>query len=313
MDLFKGNQKPERHDRGGGSGRNRGRDSSRIIKEKNYFFIEKKELPYVKLDPLPADNKKYFGKLLLEILTLQDLFIGSGHIESSENNLYDDFSYTNMNQGKKTPTIPGSSLKGTILTKLSLFLSTASTGFFGSRDGASSVYFSDLPITNNPELSPRTIAARFGPRINPDHAAVKLYLKEDEAYSKLSEQEFNDLPAKEKILTIKKGSRFSGTINFKELSEYELLFLIMALGCLKNHRFNFKLGGAKNRAMGLVQVQLKKDESYWSENLEAIIRSKTRPFTELENRLDAAITTLKEKFPLIKSMLKEIQGRYGHE
>jgi len=313
MDLFKGKPKPERHDRGGGSGRNRGRDSSRIIKEKNYFFIEKKDLPFIKLDTLPADNKKYFGKLFLDILALQDLFIGSGHIETRGNNLYDDFSYTHLNRGRKTPTIPGSSLKGTILTNLSLFLSTASTAFFGSRDGASSVYFSDLPITNNPELSPKTIAARFGPRINPDHAAVKLYLKEDEAYSKLSDQEFNDLPAKEKILTIKKGSRFSGTINFKELSEYELLFLIMALGCLKNHRFNFKLGGAKNRAMGLIQLQVKKDQSYWSENLEAIIRSRTRPFAELENRLEAAITKIKGKYSSVEPMLKRIREEYGHE
>lgn len=313
MELFKGTPKPERRDRGGGAGRSKGRDSSQIIKEKNYFFVEKEKVPDIKLDTLPADNKKYFGKLFLEILTLQDLFIGSGHIESKGNNLYDDFSYTHMNRGRKIPTIPGSSLKGTILTNLSLFLSTASTGFFGSRDGASSVYFSDLPITNNPELSPKTIAARFGPRINPDNAAVKLYLKDDKAYSNLSEQEFNDLPAKEKILTIKKGSRFSGLINFKELSEYELLFLIMSLGCLKNHRFNFKLGGAKNRAMGLIQVQIKEDESYWSENLEAIIRSKTRSFTELENMIGAAITKIKEKYPLVEPMLEKIQGEYGHE
>jgi len=124
MDLFKGKQPPERH---GGSGRSqppgryRSGGSDEIIKEKNYFFLMKDELPYINLDKYPAD-KKYYGKIYLIVTALQELFIGSGQVESSSKKLYDAFTYSKRDPEKKTLTIPGSSFKGTILTNLSMFL-----------------------------------------------------------------------------------------------------------------------------------------------------------------------------------------------
>jgi len=138
-------------------------------------------------------------------------------------------------------------------------------------------------------------------------------LKDDPAYSHLSPAEIEERQAIERILTVKQGSRFEFFINFKLLSEYELAFLFLSLGIMPGHRFNFKIGGAKNRAMGLIKVDIDANKSYWTEKLGEVAEEKGQPFQNLESRLLELVTKFKQDFPKMETLLKKIQGEYGHE
>lgn len=306
MDLFKGQQSPERRESFERSG------GSEPIKERNYFFLMQDEMPKINLEKY-ANEKKYYGKLRLEIIARQELFIGCGRLEARQNNLYDDFTHTMKAPGNKTLNIPGSSLKGTVLTNLLMFLNTASTNFFGSKEAASNVYFSDLPITTAQDVNARTIAARFGPRIEPEKAAIKLYLKDDTAYGKLSDAEIKKLPANEHILTVKKDSSFEGFINFKRLEEYALAFLYLSLGVMEGFRFNFKIGGAKNRAMGLIKINVDQVRSYWAESISETAGNKRQSFTSMEPRLIEIVKKMKQEYPKLETVIQRVQKEYGHE
>ena len=213
---------------------------------------------------------------------------------------------------KKTLNIPGSSLKGSVLTNMLMFLQSASVDFFSAKKDKARVFFSDFPMTTDHELSPQTIPARFGPqnRFVPSHAQLKLYLKDDPAYGNLSPQEKKELPAWENILTVNRGSRFSGFINFQLLDEFQLTILALALGCLPGHKFNFKIGGAKNRAMGLIKIEINHEKSLYSENLIDTSTDRALPFKNLEPVLLSTVTRLKQDFPKMISILEKIQGEY---
>ena len=92
MDLFKGSQ---------GSG-----PDKIPIKEKNYFYLFSDELPNIDLSRYTDKTvKSYHGKLFLDIIALQDIFIGCGEIEKTHNRLYDTFSYVKKDTKKKTKEI----------------------------------------------------------------------------------------------------------------------------------------------------------------------------------------------------------------
>jgi hypothetical protein len=298
MDLFKGSQV---------SG-----PDKKLIREKNYFFLFSNELPHIDLSRY-TPGKSYYGKLFLDITALQDIFIGCGEIKKINNKLYDAFTYVKKDTEKETLNIPGSSLKGSVLTNMLIFLQYASVDFFSAKKGKALVFFSDLSMTSPKELSPQTIPARFGPQNKavPPHAQLKLYLKDDPAYGNLSPQEKKELPAFENIMTVKKGSRFSGFINFKLVNEYQLTSLVLALGCLPEHRFNFKIGGAKNRAVGLIKIEINHEKSIYSENLIDTSTDQAIPFKNLEPILLSTISRLKQDFPKMLDVLEKIQGEYG--
>ncbi|MGD2089709.1 MAG: hypothetical protein PVH61_26270 [Candidatus Aminicenantes bacterium] len=298
MDLFKGSR---------GSG-----PDKKLIKEKNYFFLFSKELPHIDLSRY-TPGKNYYGKLFLDITALQDIFIGCGEIEKTNNKLYDTFTYVKKDTEKKTLNIPGSSLKGSVLTNMLMFMQLDSVEFFSAKKDKARVFFSDFPMTTSYDLSPQTIPARFGPQNKavPPHAQLKLYLKDDPAYGNLSPQEKKELPAFENILTIKKGSGFSGFINFKLVNEFQLTLLVLALGCLPEHRFNFKIGGAKNRAIGLIKIEINHEKSFYSENLINTSKDHALPFKNLESTLLSTVSRLKQDFPKLVEVLEKIQGEYG--
>lgn len=296
MDLFKGNQRWDR--------------DRQPIKEKNYFFFMSNELPHIDLSRYPS-GKRYYGKLFLAVTALQDIFIGCGEIEKSNNRLYDAFSYVKKSPEQVTFNIPGSSLKGSVLTNLLLFVGSDSTDFFSAMKGMAKVYFSDFPITVSGGILPRTIPARFGPRKVANHAQLKFYKKEDEAYGQLSATEFRELPAHENILTVKKGSRFEGFINFKLVNEFELTMLVLASGSLSEHGFHFKIGGARNRGMGLIDVEIDREKSFYSENLKDIVDGGGGSFRELEEKLLAVMSRMKQDFPKVATVLQRLREEYG--
>jgi hypothetical protein len=175
MDLFKGSR---------GSS-----PDKKLFKEKNYFFLLGNELPHIDLSRY-TPGKNYYGKLSLDITALQDIFIGCGEIEKTNNKLYDTFTYVKKDKENKNLNIPGSSLKGSVLTNMLMFLQLDSVDFFSAKKDKAKVFFSDFPMTTSYELSPQTIPARFGPQNKaiPPHAQLKLYLKDDPAHGNLSPQ-----------------------------------------------------------------------------------------------------------------------------
>jgi len=296
MNPYKGNQHRD--------------DGSRTYNEKNYFFFKRDELPHIDLSKYPS-GKKYYGKLFLSVTALQDIFIGCGEIEKSNNRLYDAFSYVRKSPGEITFNIPGSSFKGSVFTNLLLFVGMYSTDFFSALKGMAKVYFSDFPITVSRGMSPQTIAARFEPRAIPGDAELKFYKKEDEAYGQLTDAEFEELPAHENILTVKKGSRFEGFLNLKLVDEYQLTLLLLALGCLKDHGFHFKIGGAKNRGIGLSRVELDWEKSFYSEKFKDAVAERRSSFKHLEGKLLETVTKLKRDFPKVEVILQSLRKEYG--
>jgi len=302
MDLFEGNQH---------------RDADRQpIREKNYFFFSRDELPRIDLSRYPS-AKTYYGKLYLSVTALQDMFIGCGEIEKRNNQLFDAFTYVKKSpeEEERTFTIPGSSVKGCVLTNLLLlmdldFKNPSFSQFLSSQKVLDEIYFSDFPIVTSGDSSPKTIPARFDPKRWPWNDAVKLYHKEDRIYTRLLQHELDSKP-KENILSLRKGCRFSGFINFKLLNEYQLTLLLLAIGCLSAHQFNFKIGGAKNRGMGLIRVEIDYDESFYSESLRDIAANKVLAFKNLEEAFVPIISRLKQEFPVLGTLIKKMQEEYG--
>lgn len=301
----------------GGNEKRGSRPRDEII-EKNYFFVKSSDLPNIDLKE-PAQEKTYFGKIRLTLTALQDIFVGSGEVEEHNQRLYDSFSYVKNEPGKpdKTFTLPGSSMKGCILTNLLLFLKESSIYFYSAStrkdsDDMAKVFFSDFPVISGGDSNPQTIPGRFNPRIEPpDNTRLKMYCKDDLAYANLSKDEWQALQSKENILTIKKGCRFKGFINFKLLSLHQLLFLVLSLGCLIDHRFCFKVGGAKNRGMGLVKMDMDIEKSFYANGLKELSLGKERSMKELEPQLISALSQLKQQYTKIDTAIKIMQKEYG--
>lgn len=290
----------------GYGGRNRQR-----IKEKNYFFVTKEERSNIFLKKRDQ-GVSYFGKLFLDIATLQKIFIGCGELETVNQQLCDTFSFVRPTAAQKIYNIPGSSFKGTVKTNLLLFLNDTSTKYLGAFNEKTRVFFADFPLSNTKSLSKQKIIARFTPQITPDARDIKLFLKDDDSYSKYSPQDLQHLKS-EHFLVIPPGAKFSGQINFHDLSLAELASLILALGCLKDHRFNFKIGGAKNRGMGLIRVSLNTERSYHANSYRHLVFGQTKAFKLIEPSVLKEVDNWKQSEPKFMILLQKIQGAYGHE
>ncbi len=300
LDLFKGSSY---------SGPPRSDEPVRM--ERNYFFLYDNESPQIDLYSYQtSQGKKYYVKLFITITTLQDIFIGSGEIDKIANQLVDVFSYITPEKGKKTWNIPGSSLKGCIFTHLSMFLQSRSTDFFSAKDGPAKVFFADLPIRSKSQATHKSIPARFSPKGVPDNVSFKLYKKE---YVKdtLPQGSYATEPGKERIQAIPTGSQFSSFIHGKQLDEYEMAMLIVALGAFPGYSFQFKMGGAKNRAMGLVRLDIDFDKSFYALSLKDIFAQKVLPLSNLKPNLEKVLAQLKQDSPKLDTVIKKLQGEYG--
>jgi CRISPR/Cas system CSM-associated protein Csm3 (group 7 of RAMP superfamily) len=278
---------------------------------KNYFFIYGHEHPQIDLLQYGSSRgPKYYGKLFISITTLQDIFIGSGKIDKSGRQLVDGFSYVMTGSGNKTWNIPGSSIKGCIFTHLTILLKNRSTDFFSAKEGPARIFFSDLPMASGSEATCKEIPARFSPREVPEGVMVKLYKKEYQKDTLPQGSQYRE-PGKERIQAIRIGSRFEGHLHFKELDEFEITMLVLALGGMPGNRFNFKIGGAKNRAMGLVKLQIDFGKSFYTRTLKEIAVKNVLPFAGLKPNLERTVSQLKQDFPALDILLKKLQGEYG--
>lgn len=278
---------------------------------KNYFFIYHREHP--RIDLLRNESSRgqeYYGKLFLSITALQEIFMGKGEIDKNAKQLYDVFTYVMTGSGKRTWNIPGSSLKGCIYTHLALFLQSRSMDFFSAKEGPARVFFSDLPMTPGTEAVIKEIPVRFSPRAVPGEAMVKLYKKYYQKDTRPRGSHHPE-PGKERLQTIRAGSRFEGHIHFKQLDELEITMLALALGSMPGNSFNFKIGGAKNRAMGLVRLQIDFEKSFYAHTLKDIALKNVLPFAGLKPGLEKTLSRLKQEYPALDLLLKKIQGEYG--
>jgi len=278
---------------------------------KNYFHIFNNELPRV--DLMRYNEKasgKYYGKLFISITPVQDMFIGMGEIGRTSGSLYDMFSYRTVQKDIKTWNIPGSSLKGCIFAHLYMFLATdpKDNHHFNRTDLPARVFFSDLPFAAGQEPILKDISARFEPnsKVTPLNAVLKLYKKEYQ-----NDSTFQGEPGKEKIQAIKAGSKFEGYVHFKDLNEYEIAMLILAFGSFPDHSFLFKIGGAKNRGMGLVRFRVDFEKSIYASSLKEIFESKTLPLTKFKDKLIQSFLRIKQDYSCVERMIKRMQEEYG--
>jgi len=278
--------------------------------EKNYFFIYDNEHPQIDLlQDKYSREETYYGKLFLSITALQDIFIGSGEIDRRATQLYDVFSYVLTGSGKKTWNIPGSSLKGCIFTHLSMFLKTRSTDFLSAKEGPAKVFFSDLPMISETEALPKEIRARFSPKAVPENVILKLYKKKYQNDS-LPQGKYPSETGVEIIQAIQTDNRFEGQLHFKQLDEFQIALLVLALGNFPGNSFNFKIGGAKNRTMGLVRLEIDFEKSFYSHTLNDISIKKIFPFESLKPNLEKTLSQLKQDFPALDPIIKKIQKEY---
>lgn len=303
MELFKGSSFQDSRGHGG--------QASPTPMEKNYFFIYDKEHPQIDLSAYEKNRgKTYYGKLFFSLTALQDIFIGSGEIDKKGKGLVDMFSYIFGGSGTKTWNIPGSSLKGCIFTHLAMFLSARSTDFFSAKEGPAKIFFSDLPMLPGTKSYRKEVSARFSPRSVPGNALLKLYKKEYKKDS-LPRGSYASEPGMESIEAIQPGAKFAGELHFKQLDEYQITLLLLALADFPGHRFNFKIGGAKNRAMGLVSLTIDYEKSFYAHTLKDLAVQKVFPFTDLKSNLENILSRLKHDYPALEMIIKKMQGEYG--
>jgi len=292
---------------GSGNQRKSRRHQRQVIRERNYFFIQRNKLPYINLSR-HAGGRTYYGMLALQITALQKIFIGCGEIEKKENQLYDTFSYVKKELGKKTPTIPGSSIKGSIYHHLSALLDEESMEFYKAKNQKTRIFFSDFPIITDGKLKEEIIAARFKPQIQGGER--KFYKKKDTAHGRLTPGEIKNLKAIENLLLLEKGNSFRGFIHFHRLDEVALALLALSMGILPENRFNFKIGGAKNRGKGLIKLDLLEDDSYYSVKMIHAVKTRAKPYRNLAPVLKSTVAGLKKDNPKIDGILKIIREEY---
>lgn len=230
----------------------------------NYFWVKEPQARNFSLDRW--DQNALSGFLRFTLRTLQPLHVGSGKVTPRGQSLYQEF-YQHHGQ----PVIPGSSLKGVVRHHLITLVGEKNAKeIFGSTKRASRVFFSDALPISKVTLQTGEIPQRWSPRIPPPpgyHA--KYYAAEARPQDLQRDKEDRD---KEDVEAVPVGARFRFTVTFRNLSEFELGALLVALGLDPDRRRGFKLGGGKGYGFGLVWADLDSEYSWFVEGAQDLLK-----------------------------------------
>lgn len=244
------------------------------LQQKGFFWVEALKPQW---GEVPSQNslEGIWGQLRLRLVAGSPLFVGSGEIGvDGEGRTYFQFA-----RCYDRYIIPGSSLKGAVrglaellspscmavvddrsyrkrcfATKQRPPLSLCpACGIFGAPGYYGRVGIEDAPVDKGftrliEQIDHRTEARRFGPSPDRERAFSyrKLYSRDPAQQTWYREKE---------RLEVLRGVTAEVLLYFRQLREWELGLLTLSLGIAPEHEFAFKLGGGKNRGMGLVKLQ----------------------------------------------------------
>lgn len=289
----------------------------------------------------------YWGQLSLKIVGLDPLFIGSGAVDLDDKGMYQCFAHRD---GRFI--VPASSFKGAwraiaeVLSpsclrvidprdhderkvgkvnhkfkecpevepdQQSVKLCPA-CGLFGAPGYRGRLHLSEgWANSGQPEIT--KIAQRMGPNFcGPDGKA-------DPCASTFKWRKFyrrepvcNEPKSKERLEQLQQGAVFTLSLGFENLRLWELGLLALSLGIAPNHEFNWKLGGGKNRKMGLVQVTWDQEQSSYAQGKDWFWgRSKPLDETLLSQASEAYMKQLNDKVgDLVTKNLNKLKKEYGY-
>ncbi|MGB9877932.1 MAG: RAMP superfamily CRISPR-associated protein [bacterium] len=208
----------------------------------------------------------FTGRFYIWLKTLTPIFVGSGTVEITPSGNQQYFTFARLG-GKIV--IPGSSLKGDVrqyAEALSFSCYDGSCGgddlcpacgIFGSREAhfLGRVAFEDAKLYKAPQKITRviTIPQRWGPRIEYGNGRKFYYHAPPDIISGRD---------KEWLEVVEKESYFIFLLSFENLEGWELGLLILAMGLAPDWEFPLKVGGGKNRGLGLVKLELIEGKSF---------------------------------------------------
>jgi CRISPR/Cas system CSM-associated protein Csm3 (group 7 of RAMP superfamily) len=200
------------------------------------------------------------GRLSLTIETKSQIFIGSGTVEITGG----DQQYFTFSRVNNEIIIPGSSLKGDIrqyaeALSFSCFEASCENELcpacriFGSASFhfKGKVSFEDAKLLKG-KTRIITIPQRWGPRIEYENGRKFYY----------HSAPLIESPDREWLEVVEAGSYFNFNLAFENLEDWELGLLILAMGVAPGKEFPLKIGGGKNRGLGLVKLSLELDRSF---------------------------------------------------
>lgn len=284
----------------------------------------------------------YWGCLNLMIEGLDPLFVGSGAVDlDDQGQMYQCFA-----QRDGQVVLPGSSFKGALraivealspscivviegktanqnYTKICQVRREQTTialcpacGLFGAAGYRGRLSFSEgralqgiLKIVEIPQRTPPRYCGRNGKADPCDSTFTwrKFYTRESECKA----------PPKKERLQVLSEARFTLEVGFQNLREWELGLLVLSLGIVPGHEFNWKLGGAKNRRMGLIQVTLDTSQpSIYAQGKDWFFRRTRNVSRDFLNQVTQAYLKQLEGWPVLSQQveynLQELKKEYGY-
>lgn len=207
----------------------------------------------------------YCGVLRLTIKTVASIFVGTRNIETNSNGIYLEFAKVS-----NTPVIPGSSLKGVIRNTVEALSPSCyggedcepadswgnikavcpACGIFGTtgeRSGYQSrVFVEDASLEGNARDFREIISIeeRWSPQL--DHLGFRKFFPH---YSQVK-------TGVDRIESVKADAVFKSNLRFLNLEEWEIGLLLLSLGVSSAYPFYLKVGGAKGKGLGSVEITL---------------------------------------------------------
>jgi len=228
--------------------------------------------------PHHSQFSELWGRLTLHIKLVTPLFVGSGGVGIQDGRMFYRFASSEGNL-----IIPASSLKGALRSMVEALSPSClgvikdgkyedacqvddpldlcpACGLFGALGYQGRLTFEDAYC--QPDAQTQVVA--FKQRSSPRWAAADTEMWRD-AKRSFNWRKFytRDLPAgsrlipqDERVEQVLDGATFETGIMFRSLRPWELGLLLLSMGIVPGCEFNWKLGGGKNRGLGLVRFNL---------------------------------------------------------
>ncbi|RLD96253.1 MAG: hypothetical protein DRI93_01365 [Aquificota bacterium] len=239
------------------------------------------------------------GQMRLSLQAITPLYVGSGGYEFDSEGIYLPFA-----RRSSELIIPGSSLKGVIRSYAEALSPSCFGGecqgetfcpccaIFGAKDYSGRV--SCLDAEPSDEYSTKTveIKVRWGKK-NRDRRGRRLYYHGD-----IWEAEKD---TGERVEVVPAGTQFHFDLLFKNLAEWELGLLILAMGLSPQHRFELKMGGGKNRGLGSIRFELSEIQARQSKNSFSSFHIQTESL-----QVDKLVKIYFKKFPRYEEDIKQL-------